>query len=195
MLAEQLQAIEKTTDADRPKILVVEDDTEIARMLQEHLSYSLAAETRIAGSAEEALELDRDDPAEAIIIDYMLPDMEGLELIKPLNQTKQRPTVLITGHATLGRAIKAMRCGVVDMFVKPFDMDKLAVTVAQAVEKHRSQQCRARRHQKLRSLSKNVIKERRQLRRKLELVCRDLVNAYRDLAVKTAKLNRPADQN
>ena len=47
---------------------------------------------------------------------------------------------------------------------------------------------RLRRLERTRRLTKHVIRERRQMRRKLDLVCRDLVNAYRELAVKTAQL-------
>ncbi len=188
MFTEELQYTEHLASGERPKILIVEDDVDIAEMLQDHLEYSMSAETTLAYSAEQAIELDLIDPAEILIIDYMLPDTDGVELIKSLNGNDVRPAIFITGHATLGRAINAMRCGAIDMFVKPFDLQTITTKIAQAVEAYRHQQLRFKRLQKVRSLSKQVIKDRRQMRRKLDLVCRDVVSSYRDLAVKTATL-------
>jgi len=178
----------KNANADRPKLLIVEDDPDVARMLQDHLEYSLSAESRVADSADEAIRLDMEEPCELILIDYLLPDMDGAEVARRLNEEHPRPVIFITGHATLGRAINALRCGAVDMFVKPFDLELLTGKVSAAIETYRRQQRRLRRLERTRRLTKHVIRERRQMRRKLDLVCRDLVNAYRELAVKTSQL-------
>ena len=190
MQAESASILEANTHNERPRILVVEDDPTIADMLQDHFEFSLSADTTVASSARDALDADEQSPADVVVIDYMLPDMDGFELIRSLNRRAARPAVVITGHGTLNRAIDAMRCGAVDMFTKPFDLEDLTATIWTAIEKHRFQQRRLSRLEKLRALSKRVIRERRQMRRKLELVCKDVVSAYRDLAIKIAKMNQ-----
>ena len=178
--------IEYTT-GDHPRILVVEDDPQISELLESHLNYSLSAELRVAACGKQALELDDQQPAEVVLVDYMLPDMDGLELIAALNQRRHRPTIIMTGHPTLGRAIEAMRLGAADMFVKPFDLDKMTRTVYGAIEKHRHDQVRLQRLTRMRSLVQLAIRDRRGLRRKMDLLCRDMVVGYREL---TEKVNR-----
>jgi len=171
-----------------PKILIVEDDSDVALMLQDHLEYTLSAQATIAACGDLAVAIDRDDPAELIVIDYMLPDFDGPELMRILNRNCCRPVIMITGHATLSRAISAMRSGAVDMFVKPFDLEILSAAVSSAIERYRAQRQRGKRLERVRALSKQVLKDRRGLRQKLDLVCRDFVNAHRELAAKVSTI-------
>ncbi|MFA5863835.1 MAG: response regulator [Phycisphaerae bacterium] len=187
MLNELMPLVENST-GENPKILVVEDDQATAELLGDCLKFSLNADLQIAGTARQAMEMDHDNPAEVIIVDYMLPDMDGLELISALCSHFPRPVILMTGHPTLGRAIEAMRLGASDMFVKPFDMEKLTHTISDMVIKYRRSQVRVKRLMRVRELSKKVILERRSLRRKMDLVCRDMVGAYRELAEKVHKI-------
>jgi DNA-binding NtrC family response regulator len=187
MMNESSPVMEPIT-GNPPRILVVEDDPGITELLQSHLEYSMGAKVTIASNARDAIELDAEEPAEVIILDYMLPDMDGLELYSELNNRNQRPVILITGHPTLGRAIEALRLGASDMLVKPFDMDKLSQTLFAAIEKSRRTQSRIKRLIRMRQLAKNVLVERRSLRKKIDLVCRDIVGAYKELAEKFIKV-------
>lgn len=189
MLENMMPLVENFT-GDRPKILIVEDDAGTAELLQDYLRDSLSAEPHIAASAQEALDMDDEDPAEVILVDVLLPDMDGLELLAALGAKGQRPVILMTGHPTLGRAIEAMRLGATDMLVKPFDMDKVGRTIVGAVGKYRRDQLRVQRLVRVRELSKKVIQERRSLRQKMDLLCRDVVGAYRELAEKLIKLDK-----
>ncbi|NLE30460.1 MAG: response regulator [Phycisphaerae bacterium] len=182
MLDETIPTLDSTIY--RPHIMIVEDDPEIAEMLHDHLKESLNAELDLASSAQEALEFDAENPADVILVDYMLPDMDGLDLITPLNARKRRPIILITGHPTLGRAIEAMRLGAVDMLVKPFDLEILTEKISQAFAQYQQEQRRMNRIMRIRRLSKKVIAERRSLRRKLDVLCKDIVGSYRELAEK-----------
>jgi DNA-binding NtrC family response regulator len=193
-----LDAMNSTTENttyQRPKIMIVEDDPDIAELLQNHLEFSLNADLQTANSAEQALQLDAEKPAEVIVVDYLLPDSDGLDLITPLNARQKRPIILITGHPTLGRAIEAMRLGAVDMFVKPFDLDVVTAKIAQAIEQHRHEERRIQRLIRVRELSKKVIQERRSLRRKLDVLCKDIVVSYRDMAEKISKYGKPGNTN
>lgn len=173
---------------DAPRILLVEDDPQISELLEEHLSYSIGAEVRKASDAVEAMELDADKWAEIVIVDYLLPDMDGVELSGHINKDHSRPLIFMTGHPTVGCAIDAMRFGAIDMFVKPLDLDKLSHTISTCIEEQRNHHLRIKRLTKLRSLAKTVIRERRTLRRKLEFMCKDVVGSYRDLAERVVEM-------
>jgi len=194
MFAEQAEYLDKTIEGNRPKILLVEDDHDISLMLREHLEYSLRADVRLAESGVEALEVDRADPSELAIVDFMLPDMNGLNLMADLNRVHHRPIVFITGYGTLDRVIEALRCGAADLFLKPLDLQALSAALADLIEQSRRQQTRIRRLERLRKHAKSVIRERRKVRRRLDLVCRDLVSAYQDLATQVAALARRQSQ-
>jgi DNA-binding NtrC family response regulator len=174
----------KNTTVNRPRIMIVEDDAEIAELLQDHLQFALNAEIELASSAEDALTLDAESPSDVIIVDYMLPDMDGVDLITPLNARRKRPIILMTGHPTLGRAIEAMRLGAVDMLVKPFDLEILTEKISEAFIRHQQEELRTKRVMRIRQLSKKVITDRRALRRKLDVLCKDIVGSYRELAEK-----------
>jgi DNA-binding NtrC family response regulator len=187
MLNEMDAVIENTT-GEGPRILVVEDDPATAELLQDYLKDQLSAELQIASSARQALDLDEQNPAELILIDYLLPDMDGAKLIASLNVKCRRPAIMMTGHPTLGRAIEAMRIGAVDLLVKPFDLNRLTQSILQAVEHHRRDQLRLKRLLRIRDLSKKVIRERKNIRQKMDVVCRDIVISYRDLAERVNQL-------
>lgn len=166
----------------RATILIVEDDDLLAEMLGEHLTSAVGARVVRASDASEALRADDDCPPDLMITDVLLPDGDGLDLIRSIRSRRDYPVLLMTGQPTLGRAVEAMRLGVADMFTKPFDLRRLANVVTEALAAHHTQQRRHRRLQRLEKLSRKVIRDRRALQERVDLVCRDLVGSYRDLA-------------
>ncbi len=183
MLEELLEP--ELLSGDPPRILIIEDDKQIAEMLREHFEYALGAEVRWAADGTEAMELDADKWAEVIIVDYLLPDMDGIKLVEILdNDGLSRPCVFVTGYPSVDCAIEAMRVGMRDMFVKPFDMDKVANTIAKLVEQYRRENLRFKRLKKMRKLVKEFTRERRELRRKVDFLCKDVVQSYKELLIK-----------
>jgi len=90
--------------------------------------------------------------------------------------------LIMTGQPTLGRAVEAMRLGAVDLFTKPFDLLRLTTVVKQTLADHRAHRRQGQRLERLERLAKKVIRERKELQQRVDLVCRDLVGSYRDLA-------------
>jgi len=117
-----------------------------------------------------------------IISDVLLPGDDGLAFIRRLRSISAVPVVLITGQPTLGRAVAALRLGVVDLFVKPFDLARLSDVVMDELSRARRERRALRRSRKLRRLAERAIRQRDHVREQLNLVCRDLVAAHRDLA-------------
>lgn len=178
----------RTFSGNPPRILIIEDDNQIAQILREYLECSLNAEVRWAADATEAMELDADKWAEIIIVDYMLPDIDGIRLAKLLTEDDiERPCIFITGFASVDCAIEAMRAGIKDMFVKPIDLEKLGLKIIEFLEQYRWRSTRIKRLNKMRSLVKGFIKERRELRRKMVFLCKDIVYGYKQLLYKLNK--------
>jgi len=86
-----------------------------------------------AESAEKALESVESGGYDAIILDLMMPGMDGLQTLKAIK--KKNPdlqVILLTGHATVEKGIEAMKLGAMDFLEKPADLDKLTEIIKKA---------------------------------------------------------------
>ncbi len=121
----------------KSRILVVEDDIHYAENLLGALTdegYS----TEHRGDGREALEVLGRESFDLAFVDLELPGVNGLELIEMAHQTHpELPLVMITGHASIDNAVKAIQKGAFDFIEKPVSLDRLLITAANALEKHR----------------------------------------------------------
>ena len=119
-------------DKLRGKILVVDDDPEMCRLLHDVLTEEGHA-VDTATSGKEALAR-LSDPTDLMITDLRLKEMKGLEL---MHLVKQRhpgiSVIIITGFGTIESAIEAMKQGAYDYIPKPFKMEELALVVQKAL--------------------------------------------------------------
>ena len=117
------------------RILVVEDtptQAELARALLGSLGY----QARIAPSAGWALVAAREWQPDAILVDIELPDYNGFELMQQLHgEGIDAAVIVVTANASISAAVQAMRAGAVDFIVKPYAKARLAVTLANVLEK------------------------------------------------------------
>jgi two-component system, LuxR family, response regulator FixJ len=89
-------------------------------------------------SAEAFLDGYNDQHPSCIVADVRMPGMTGLELQRELKSRKEKsPLILISGHADVSMAVAALKEGAFDFFEKPYDGQRLATSVADAVEKGR----------------------------------------------------------
>ena len=124
--------------AAAPTILVVDDERNIRRTLHLVLAgegYNVAE----AASGEEALEIlaKGASPVELAIIDLLLPGMGGLELLERIRQddaTRELPVIVISGHATVHDAVKAIKLGAGDFFEKPLNRERVLVSVKNTLQ-------------------------------------------------------------
>lgn len=115
------------------KILIVDDDprilTVVQRLLQMHGHTCVAAENGLT-----ALELARLDSYELIITDMRMPSMDGLTLLRKLKKEQPAiPVIMITAYASDQSAVEAVKRGVFDYLVKPFNGTDLLATVKRAL--------------------------------------------------------------
>ena len=114
------------------KIIVLEDDLIVRKNLEQQLRlrhYDVAAVSTIA-AAWDCLKRDTFD---LLFVDVRLPDGEGTELLRRLQEDAQKPiVVMMTGHGSIESAVECMRNGAFDYMIKPFSADQLEVTLKKA---------------------------------------------------------------
>ena len=116
-------------------ILVV-DDEDIMREILEKLLTREGYHVRVAASGEEGLEFAKSFPFDAVIVDVMMPGMDGLTLLEELKKLDEElPILMVTAFASVETAIAAMKRGAFDYITKPFKNDEVLVVVRNAVER------------------------------------------------------------
>lgn len=115
-------------------VLVVDDDSAIRRALELLLS-TLPAEIIAVADVSAALDVVRHRAVDAIVADYQMPDLTGLDLFSLLQQEGSRtPFILVTGHGTISTAVQAVRAGITEFLEKPVEPSVMRGTVARALE-------------------------------------------------------------
>jgi DNA-binding NtrC family response regulator len=121
----------------RGRILVVEDDENLRRVIQIHLEKS-GYQTSVAADAGEAVEILRREPEDLVISDLHLPGMSGLELLKKIRiEYPDTEVVMVTAFGTVETAVEAMRSGACDYLTKPLHLYELTALVNRALERVR----------------------------------------------------------
>ncbi len=111
-------------------ILVVEDDTNLRRLICAALSQS-GYRTIAAGDGEEALGALEKEHADLIVSDIMMPNMDGYELTRALREANyQQPILIVTAKEALEDKRRGFQLGSDDYMVKPIDVDELVLRVA-----------------------------------------------------------------
>jgi len=120
------------------RVLLVDDEEEFVNVLAERLeARDLAVET--APSGEIALERAAKQPFDAILLDMAMPGMNGIETLKGLLEiNRDLQIILLTGQATLGQAVEAMKLGAMDLLEKPVEIDTLVARIDDAARRRSS---------------------------------------------------------
>ncbi len=122
---------------NRDQILIVDDSPEMPHLLDACLR-PLGYDTAAIGNGRQGLEMLETGEFSVAILDLMLPDLNGMEILRRIRQ--QRPEIeiiMLTGHASLETAIEALRLGAYDYVTKPFRVDAIRSAVKRAMEKQR----------------------------------------------------------
>ncbi len=124
---------------DRGRILVVDDEEEVRRLLVEFLT-RLQYEVEAATDGEEALKKFTREEFDLVISDRVMPKMDGLALLKEIKARDPRAIFLmITGYPTIETTVEAMKAGAFDYLPKPFHLEDVSLRVERAMEKRRMQ--------------------------------------------------------
>ncbi|GMU24394.1 MAG: hypothetical protein AMXMBFR13_44680 [Phycisphaerae bacterium] len=169
------------------EILLVEDDEDLAVMIERHLADCLPAGVTRVSTAAEALREELTTRHDLLVASMDLPDEDVLRLAQRVRRTNRCPIILLGGAPDASEVIDAMRLGVSDVLVKPFELSELSGTVRTALHQTRRLRKQRVRHRRLRKLVARIICERRDLSQRMDLLCRDFVQAHRRLAEKVAQ--------
>jgi UDP-3-O-[3-hydroxymyristoyl] N-acetylglucosamine deacetylase len=132
----------------KAKILVVDDEEGILKSIVGILQDE-GYEAITARDGREALHLYQAESPDALLLDIWMPDMDGIEVLKGLqNIDVDSAVVVISGHGTISTAIKAVKLGAFDFIEKPLSMDVLLVILEKALE-HRRLRLESKRLQRL----------------------------------------------
>lgn len=128
----------------RPSILIVDDQRDMLGFLERLLLSELNAEVHTATDASKALAIIADQPADVVVTDIRMPEMDGLELLKRIKKTNAEAIVIImTAYGSIEKAVEALKLGAYDFITKPFDENHLLHTIKKALD-HESLRRRTR---------------------------------------------------
>jgi two-component system, NtrC family, response regulator AtoC len=115
----------KPSENERGRFLIVDDEEHIREILKATLE-PLALSIHDAGSAEEALDLVREENLDIVICDIQMPGMNGLEFLSKVKS--EQPSIkflMITAHGSMDTAVRALRFGASDFLTKPFENEEI----------------------------------------------------------------------
>jgi diguanylate cyclase (GGDEF)-like protein len=124
----------------KKRILVVDDDQYLRKTLADILKIK-GYETAIVGTGAEAIAAADQGDISLALIDLMLPDLSGLEVMARIKAVSPlTEAIILTGHASLDTAIEATGQGAFSYLVKPYQMDELLRNIRHGVERHQAQE-------------------------------------------------------
>jgi DNA-binding NtrC family response regulator len=117
------------------KILIVDDEPFNLDLLEQELTDLGYAVARAADGAQALSEIEQVAP-DLVLLDYLMPRMNGFEVLHTVRKTnRDLPVVIITAHGSIERAVEAIKAGADDFITKPFDPEHLALVVKKNLER------------------------------------------------------------
>jgi two-component system, NtrC family, nitrogen regulation response regulator NtrX len=116
------------------KILVIDDEKSIRNTLLEILEYEKYS-VDVAADGIEGLKLVNAAKYDVILCDIKMPKMDGIEVLENIMKITDTPVIMISGHGTIETAVEAIKKGAYDFIAKPLDLNRLLVTIRNAMER------------------------------------------------------------
>jgi len=117
------------------KLLIIDDEKSIRKTLREILEYE-KYQVDEAADGTEGLSLIEKNKYDIILCDIKMPKMDGIEVLeKIMEKTSDTPVVMISGHGNIETAVEAVKKGAFDFISKPLDLNRLLVTIRNAMDK------------------------------------------------------------
>ncbi len=110
------------------RILIIEDEDRIRQFLQRGLSFE-GYRVDAAAEGQTGLDLFRENPPDLVLLDLMLPGMDGLEVCRRIRAASEVPILMLTAKETIEDRVVGLDAGADDYLVKPFAFDELVARV------------------------------------------------------------------
>jgi two-component system response regulator MprA len=117
------------------RILVIEDDPGIADFVRRGLLFN-DYEVDVAHDGEEGLIAARDRPPDLVLLDLMIPKVDGVEVCRRIRSAGDTPIIILTARDSVTDKISGLDAGADDYVTKPFDFDELLARVRAALRRH-----------------------------------------------------------
>jgi len=118
------------------RILIIDDERAIRNALREILEYE-NYQVDDAEDGPSGIELVGKESYDVILCDIKMPKMDGIEVLENIQKSTDAPVVMISGHGTIETAVEAIRKGAYDFIAKPLDLNRLLITLRNAMDKSR----------------------------------------------------------
>lgn len=119
----------------KERVLLVDDEVEFLEIMAERMR-ARDMEVTTSTSATEALSLIATESYDAVIMDFMMPEMDGIQALKAIKGKRpEMQIILLTGHATVEKGVEAIKAGALDFVEKPADLDALSEKIRTAHHK------------------------------------------------------------
>ena len=117
------------------RILVIDDERSIRNTLKDILEFE-KYQVEVAEDGFKALELIRTADFDVILCDIKMPGMDGIEVLQKIEEIKpDTPVVMISGHGNIDTAVESIKKGAFDFIEKPLDLNRLLITLRNAMDK------------------------------------------------------------
>lgn len=116
-------------------ILIVEDEEKIARFVELELLHE-GYEVKKTTSGREGLSLAESGAFDLMVLDIMLPELNGLEVLRRLRKTSQMPVIMLTARDAVMDKVSGLDAGADDYLTKPFAIEELLARIRVALKKH-----------------------------------------------------------
>ncbi|MBQ8412053.1 MAG: response regulator transcription factor [Lachnospiraceae bacterium] len=113
---------------DKQKILIVDDDENIAELISLYLIKECFS-TEIALTGQDALSLFKTYDPDLVLLDIMLPDIDGYEICTEIRKTHQTPIIMLSAKGEVFDKVLGLKLGADDYIIKPFDSNELVARV------------------------------------------------------------------
>ena len=144
---------EKAGEIMARKVLIVEDDNNIAELLHLYLEKE-GFETQVAPDGGKGVELYRSFHPELVLLDIMLPVMDGWSVLKKIRETDKTPVILLTAKGETNDKVQGLEGGADDYIVKPFEMKEVLARIHAVLRRYGAENGES---EKKRSFDKLVI--------------------------------------
>ncbi len=155
-----------------------------------HLQHTLVS----LGHLAEAREALKGEPFDLVLVDPDLPDGDGLELARTLQQTAPTTrTIVLSAAESFTKAVEALRCGVIDFLDTNIALDDLVARIDSALKAGRAATQRDQRLAQLKVVCKKLVAAREEVSDHLDRLCQDLVSAYQDVTEQMSEVAMAAE--
>ncbi len=124
------------TEESAPRLLVVDDEPNIRELLSVSLRFS-GFEVVAAASGRDALESAERDPPDLVILDVMLPDLDGFQVARRLRESRQVPILFLTARDALQDKVTGLTLGGDDYVTKPFSLEEVVARIRSVLRRTR----------------------------------------------------------